>query len=316
MEIEEISDCPYPFGYYLRELTNDIIIVFDDSLKVVQCNDRFLALAALSKKEIENRKVEDLVITEDSNFPDLPDVRSYKEVNLQLSDLVAKRVDYFYTSYIFNGGSFYYLIGEERQVEDKEVLEKISLLNNALSNKSRKLAKKNKKLEKANERIEKLSKTDVLTGLANRRHFMDYFEKMISQAQRHSNPISLVMIDLDKFKDINDSYGHQAGDDVLSALGNLLSRETRKEDLAGRIGGEEFAVILTQTDIEKADNYAERIRKEINQLEVDSVPAEITASLGVSEMKDGDDSESLLKRADAALYEAKENGRNRVYTPA
>lgn len=316
MEIEEISDCPYPFGHYLRELTNDIIIVFDDSLKVVQCNDRFLALAALSKKEIENRKVEDLVITEGSNFPDLPDVQSYKEVNLQLSDLIAKRVDYFYTSYIFNSGSFYYLIGEERQVEDKEVLEKISLLNNALSNKSRKLAKKNKKLEKANERIEKLSKTDVLTGLANRRHFMDYFEKMISQAQRHSNPISLVMIDLDKFKDINDTYGHQAGDDVLSALGSLLSRETRKEDLAGRIGGEEFAVILTQTDIEKADNYAERIRKEINQLEIDSVPAEITASLGVSEIKDGDDSESLLKRADAALYEAKENGRNRVYTPA
>lgn len=316
MEIEEISDCPYPFGYYLRELTNDIIIVFDDSLKVVQCNERFLALAPLNKMEIENRRVEDLVIVEGSEFPDLPEVDSHKEVNLQLSDLAAKGIDYFFTSYIFNSGSFYYLIGEERQVEEKEVLEKISLLNNTLSNKTRKLVKKNKKLKKANERIEKLSKTDVLTGLANRRYFMDYFEKMISQAQRHSSSLSLAMIDLDKFKDINDTYGHQAGDDVLSALGSLLSRETRKEELAGRIGGEEFAVILTQTDIGKADNYAERIRKGINQLEVDSVPAEITASLGVSEMKDGDDSETLLKRADAALYEAKANGRNRVCTPA
>lgn len=316
MEIEELLDCPYPFGYYLRELTNDIIVVFDENLEVIRCNERFLNLASLSKKEVETRKIEDLVITEGSKFPSLPDTGTHKEVNLQLSDLFVNKSDYFFTSYIFSSGSYYYLIGEERQEEEKEVLDKISLLNNALSNKTRKLAKKNKKLEKANKRIEKLSKTDELTGLANRRYFMDYFEKMISQARRHSDPLSLAMIDLDKFKDINDTYGHQAGDDVLSALGSLLLDEARKEDLAGRIGGEEFAVLLVQTDIGKADNYAERIREKINQLKVDSVPEAISASLGVSAMKAGDDSESLLKRADAALYEAKENGRNRVCTPA
>lgn len=316
MKLKEISDCPYPFGHYLKELTNIIIVVFDDDQKVIQCNERFLDLATISSKEIQNRKIKDLIITEESGCPTLPKENTHETINLQLSDLLSKEGDYFFTSYIFYDGKYYYLIGEERQVEERGIVEKISLLNNALSNKTRKIAKKNKKLEKANERIEKLSKTDVLTDLANRRHFMDYLEKMISQAHRHSDPLSLAMIDLDMFKEVNDTYGHSAGDDVLTALGELLSEETRKEDMAGRIGGEEFAVVLTQADIEKAANYAERIRKKINKLEIDTVPEGISASLGVSELKTGDDHESLLKRVDVALYKAKRVGRNRVCRPA
>lgn len=312
MKIEELSSCTYPFGHYLKELTKNIVVVFDESLKVLRCNSRFLELAKLEKKEIKSKEIGDLFITDDTDFPVLPDEGTHEVVNLQLSDLFSKKDDYFFTSYIFNNGKHYYLIGEERQVEEREVLDKITLLNNALSNKTRKLAKKNKKLERANKRIEELSKTDELTGLANRRHFMNYLEKMISQARRHSNPLSIAMIDLDRFKDVNDTYGHGAGDDVLSALGELLSQETRKEDLAGRIGGEEFAVILTQTDIEKADNYAERIREKVSRLEIDSVPKGISASLGVAALQTGDNSESLLQRVDAALYEAKDSGRNRV----
>lgn len=312
METEKIQNCSYPFGHYLKELTNNIIVVFDEEMEVLRGNSRFLELSKLEKREIEGRKIGELFIAVDTDFPVLPDEKTHEVVNLQLSDLFTKKSDYFFTSYVFNSGNYYYLIGEERQVEEREVLDKITLLNNALSNKTRKLAKKNKKLEKANERIEKLSKTDVLTGLANRRRFMSYLEKMISQAHRHSDPLSLTMIDLDKFKEVNDTYGHSAGDDVLSALGELLSEETRKEDLAGRIGGEEFAVILTQTDIEKADKYAERIRRKIHELEVDGVPEKISASLGISSLRTGDDPESLLKRADSALYEAKESGRNKV----
>ncbi len=297
MKIEEISDCTYPFGKYLKELTDDIIVILDENLKLLKSNDRFLELSKLEKGEIKGKKIDELIISEGSDFPALSEKNTHEVLNLQLSDLFSTKGDYFFTCYIFKKGNRYYLIGEEKQVEDK-------------------LAKKNKKLEKAKEKIEKLSKTDELTGLPNRRHFMDYLEKMISQARRHSNPLSLAMIDLDKFKDINDTYGHNAGDDVLSALGALLKEETRKEDLAGRIGGEEFCLILTQTDTEKAYNFAERIRKKINQLEIDSVSTEISASLGVSSMKNGDDSEALLKRADAALYKAKEGGRNKVCPPA
>ncbi|MFP4631788.1 MAG: GGDEF domain-containing protein, partial [Candidatus Acetothermia bacterium] len=117
---------------------------------------------------------------------------------------------------------------------------------------------------------------------------------------------------LDKFKDINDTYGHDAGDEVLSALGDLLERETREEDLAARIGGEEFAVLLTQANLEQARSYAERLRKRINRLEIESVTGEISGSLGISTLKSNDDPESLMKRADRALYKAKDSGRNKV----
>ncbi|MBS3766429.1 GGDEF domain-containing protein [Candidatus Bipolaricaulota bacterium] len=312
MSIDELTDCPYPFGLYLKELTNDIVVLFGENHQVLGCNKRFGDLSKLGRDEIMEKGIDDLVVTEEPVLTDLPEVHSHKKIEFQLSDFVSTKINYFYTGYVFNTGSNYCLIAEERQEGEKEVLEKISLLNNALSNKTRELTKKNRKLEEANRRIEKLSKTDVLTGLANRRHFKDYFEKTLSQAQRHSHPLSLVMLDLDNFKDINDTYGHDAGDEVLSALGDLLERETREEDLAARIGGEEFAVLLTQADPEQARSYAERLRERINRLEVESVSGEISGSLGISTMKQDDDPESLMKRADRALYKAKDNGRNRV----
>ena len=312
MKIDDISDCPYPFGVYLKELTSDLIVIVDGDRRLLKCNERFLHLSELAERELQNKKVEELFIAESSNFPELPEKGNYNKINLQLSDLLTKRSDYFFSGYIFNTGDYYCLIAKERRGGDEEILKKISLLNNALSNKTRKLSKKNKELEKANKRIEKLSKTDVLTGLANRRHFMDYFEKMMSQAHRHSTSLSLVIIDLDKFKDINDTYGHGAGDDVLSSLGKLLDSEVRKEDLVARIGGEEFAILLTQASTKEAYSYAERIRQRVQNMDVSSVPKEISASLGISTLKENDDTESMMKRADEALYEAKESGRNKV----
>jgi len=312
MKIDDIPDCPYPFGTYLKELTTDLIVIFDGDHNLLKCNQRFLYLSELGESELKDKRVEELFITENSDFPEIPEKGNYNEIKLQFSDLLTTKSDYFFSGYIFNTGDYYCLIAKERRGGDEEILKKISLLNNALSNKTRKLSKKNKELEKANKRIEKLSKTDVLTGLANRRHFMDYFEKMMSQAQRHSTPLSLVIIDLDKFKEVNDTYGHSAGDDVLSALGDLLDREVRKEDLVARIGGEEFAILLTQANMEEAYSYAERIRKRVQTMDVSSVPKEISASLGISTLKENDDMESIMKRADKALYEAKENGRNKV----
>lgn len=176
----------------------------------------------------------------------------------------------------------------------------------------RKLTKKNKELERDNEKIEELSRTDVLTGLANHRHFMDYFEKMISQARRHSNPLAVAILDLDKFKEVNDTYGHHAGDEVLSAVGDLLNEETRGEDMAARVGGEEFAVLLTRTGGEEAFSHAEGIRNRITELGLESVSRDVSASIGISTMTSGDDPEHIMKRADRALYEAKEGGRDKA----
>ncbi|ADL12407.1 GGDEF domain-containing protein [Acetohalobium arabaticum] len=268
----------------------------------------------ISKKEINNKKIHEVFITdaEDLESTFLLKEGSYKEIHLKFCNSLLEKDNYIFVSYIFKLDNNYCLIGERKNVEDKEALEKISLLNNELANKTRKLTKKNKKLQQAKDEIEKLSKTDELTGLANRRHFMNYLQKIFSQAQRYSQSLSLVMIDLDKFKNINDTYGHDAGDKVLSALGDLLNNETRNEDLAARIGGEEFIVILTQTDLNDARNYAERIRKKISKLNIESIPVKITASLGVATMKNNDDYESIFNRADEALYKAKNSGRDKV----
>lgn len=312
MKWDEISSCPFPFGYYLKELTEDIIVFFGKNGEVLDYNKRLLELSRLVSGDIKEKSVEELFVEDGGDLLELPEEGSYNELNMQLSSLFYDHEDYFFTGYVFSTGNNYCLIGEERQEGQRKVLEKISLLNNALSNKTRELTKKNRELEKANRRIEKLSRTDTLTGLANRRHFLDYFEKMISQARRHSHPLSLIMIDLDKFKQVNDTYGHGAGDDLLSAIGDLLDQETRKEDLAARIGGEEFAVLLTQAGKEEALRYAERIREEVMKIEIESVNRQVTASLGIATLQDDDDVESIMKRADEALYSSKENGRNMV----
>ena len=312
MNNEEVFNCPYPFGIYLEELTNDIIVVFDRDRKALRCNKRFLSLSDLGEDELKGKKMGDLFQLGEVDLTHLPKENSHQKTHMRVSDSLAGGSSYTFTVYLFNTGNYYYLIGKERGVEDREILEKISLLNNELSNKTRELTKKNKELEKANRKIEELSKTDPLTNLANRRRFMDYFQKMLAQAKRHSCPLSLIMIDLDKFKNINDTYGHSVGDQVLSTLGNLLEGETREEDLAARIGGEEFAVLLNQTDIEQARSYAERIRRKVSELELEDVPSQISASLGISCRRKGDTTESIMKRADSALYEAKEAGRNKV----
>ena len=195
---------------------------------------------------------------------------------------------------------------------NQSTFDEISRLNNELTNLSRESAKKNIELQKANKKINELLKTDELTGIASRRYFMEYFKKMHASAARHKLPLSLVMADLDDFKVINDHYGHQAGDQVLVAFARLLSENCREEDLAARYGGEEFIVLLLHTGVEQALNMTERVRSAIEQLTEDEGPQKITASFGLTALKEGDTLEKLIERADKALYTSKETGKNKT----
>lgn len=171
--------------------------------------------------------------------------------------------------------------------------------------------RKSAELRKLHDRLQKMLRTDELTGLSNRRHFMEFLDKMISLSKRHSHDLSLLMADIDNFKKINDNYGHQKGDLFLKKVGKILKENTRNEDLVARIGGDEFFILLPATGTQKAIKIAKRIKASI--LEVDMLPNEKnTVSIGVAELKPNDSTESFLKRADDALYIAKENGRNRV----
>jgi diguanylate cyclase (GGDEF)-like protein/PAS domain S-box-containing protein len=160
-----------------------------------------------------------------------------------------------------------------------------------------------------------LATTDPLTGVLNRRAFGEQGDREISRARRYDIPLSVLMLDVDHFKRINDTFGHMAGDQVLRLMAEVMRKTLRETDLIGRIGGEEFAAILTETPIEGALDTSERLRKSIESkpLETEDGVVVYTASIGVTEYRTTDKSlEQTLKRADAALYKAKASGRNRV----
>lgn len=174
-------------------------------------------------------------------------------------------------------------------------------------------------LKKYRDYLENTSYSDGLTGISNRRHFNEYYETVWNLAARESSPISLIMIDIDFFKQYNDHYGHQLGDDCLIKIAQKLSESVkRKVDLVVRYGGEEFVCILPKTPIEDAVNIAEALRKNVLSLQIPhafSAAGEyVTVSLGVTTATPDKDTlpDSLIKAADEALYKSKESGRDRV----
>jgi two-component system cell cycle response regulator len=157
-------------------------------------------------------------------------------------------------------------------------------------------------------RLESLLREDALTGLSNRRAVLTQLTGMVSAARRHGHPLSIAILDLDHFKRINDSHGHKVGDDVLVAAAHAMGTHLRAEDQLGRLGGEEFLVLLPDTDSAAAEHVAEKLRAEVAEA---PTPVPVTVSIGVATW-DGEAPEDLLHRADEALYAAKDAGRDRV----
>jgi diguanylate cyclase (GGDEF)-like protein len=178
------------------------------------------------------------------------------------------------------------------------------------------LEERERQLLEANERLRHMSQTDGLTGLDNRRNLEERIEEMFEHAKRLNEPFACVMCDLDRFKSVNDTYGHQAGDAVLKQFAKILRAEVREIDRAGRFGGEEFLLLLPGTVLDAAVTFAERVRKQIEShtFTFDQTSIQRTASIGVSAWPHPKirDCDGLVKAADDALYVAKETGRNKV----
>jgi len=164
------------------------------------------------------------------------------------------------------------------------------------------------------DKLRMLAMTDGLTGVLNRRAFYFNLSKEIARCRRYGGIFCLLMLDIDHFKDINDTYGHDAGDAVLKALTEEIIRILRASDYLGRFGGEEFTIVLSETNLEGALVVAERIRKALAALTVKINGSEIhfTVSIGVTEFWPEDNEDSIVGRADKALYAAKNGGRNKV----
>jgi len=166
------------------------------------------------------------------------------------------------------------------------------------------------------EEMRLLANTDTLTGIANRRHFVEVADREFSRARRYGHPLSVLMLDIDRFKTINDRWGHPMGDRVIQELAQLTQSVIRGHDLCGRLGGDEFALILPETDSAGAQLIAERLRARAEATDTlradDGTPVKFTVSIGIAPLSPEDTSfDALLQRADKELYQAKQGGRNR-----
>jgi diguanylate cyclase (GGDEF)-like protein len=204
------------------------------------------------------------------------------------------------------------LLGTQEHRHDSEFRTETVKLANDLSVMMREVSRKNRELKEANETIERLARVDALTGLANRRTLNEALQREIARVERQGGRLSAIIADLDHFKAVNDQYGHVTGDQVLARAAAVFGSQLRPYDLAARYGGEEFVLLLPGASTDDAIAIAERIRKEIATIEIPGCPRQITVSLGVASWMTGEAPEEFVARADAALYNAKSTGRNRV----
>jgi diguanylate cyclase (GGDEF)-like protein len=201
----------------------------------------------------------------------------------------------------------------EYDIDELERLnEKMMDLNRDYANAQIELAQTNLKLRQREAQIVELTLTDALTGLGNRRRFEQAMAVEINRARRTGESFCAFMADLDHFKRVNDTFGHEVGDKVLATFGDLLRRKTRSTDVATRTGGEEFVVLMPHTDLAKSLETAERIRAATAATHVEPMPHGVTASFGVAKLAAVEDCDAFMHRIDKALYEAKHAGRNRV----
>jgi len=194
---------------------------------------------------------------------------------------------------------------------------KVEIADRQLVDKNRQLLKQSNELRRINDELRKLTITDELTGLYNRRHFDEHLAKEVALARRYNQPTSLLLVDLDHFKRVNDSHGHIIGDEVLRQFSQRLQQRIRESDVLCRIGGEEFAVLCKQTGRRNATELAEQLRQtiEADAIAAGDVSIAITVSIGVATIPDpnrqaGD--KELFACADRALYWSKQHGRNRI----
>ena len=194
------------------------------------------------------------------------------------------------------------------------VLTSVSFIAGNISSLRRELSVSRRKLQSSLTVIREMAIHDDLTGFFNRTHLMDLIETESNRAVRTGSVFSLAMIDIDKFKNINDTYGHQTGDYVLKTFAAVVRSILRKTDFCGRYGGEEFLIVLTQTDIQAAKIFAERIRDCVEKSLFPSLGPDtrVTVSIGLTVYKMQENIERTISRADEALYRAKNGGRNRM----
>lgn len=294
---------------FLEEQTLLAIAILNRELEIRDCNQGLLRLLELKEKPL-GLKFTDFLLPESRQA--LAQALATSQCQLRLALRSGSTPVRLLSCQLYATAGEVILFGERGVETSEQTLNKISALNEQTTNLLRDIQKKNRALNRANSSISKLMNTDSLTGLANRRCFMEQLPPALAEAQLHRLPLTLVMADLDHFKQINDRYGHAVGDQVLTLFAGLLQEQGREGQLPSRFGGEEFIILLPFTDLRGGCLYAERVRARLAATSIDGITQGVTASFGVACLLPDESPESLLKRADDALYQAKHGGRNQV----
>ena len=290
------------------------VLILDDELRILLANEAAARLSDRSAQQLIGQRLDDWPWQRgnDQPTPWAMALNTGRNIADRPMQLMAGTLRDFMVSTALVEDNHGNLRGVMVTLDD---LTEIERKNRELSQTLRQLRQSEESIKLQNRELEALATLDPLTGLKNRRALLTSLDSEHAQMQRHGNPLSCIMVDIDHFKRINDNHGHRVGDEVICAVANTLLKECREYDTVGRYGGEEFVVILPHATVDEAAVVAERIRRHVESLGADvTVPVEaLSASLGVAQM---DASESIaanmVDQADQALYVAKESGRNQV----
>lgn len=271
----------------------------------------------------------DLILS-DYNLPDATGMELLEEIKKRcdtpvimvtgenVGQIAAEAIGRGATDYVVKFGDYLFTIPlvVEKNLAVAKIKKDNQRLQSELERALREVQEKNQQLEKSLKRVEEVAATDPLTGLYNRRHFGKVVDQLFSESQRYDTDLSCVMIDLDGYKQLNDSYGHQIGDQLLIVAGKVISANMRKMDVAARYGGDEFILLLPRAGGEEAAGVVTRIRDEFRQASAIVLRRNegVSMSVGIGSVKVDmpAGSEQLIAAADGALYKAKEGGRNRI----
>jgi diguanylate cyclase (GGDEF)-like protein len=297
-----------PFGQLCNVLQDTFIIHLDDQDRLLSWNRTFARLFP-GTIDLKGTRLDELLVVPKEESDAIP---ASKELAPQAHVLRLKHANHYFRCVALPASGGTLMCGERLQHSENQVLNSLSQLTNEMAGMNMQLVQKHRELKAAYGKIQQISRTDPLTELPNRRCFMERFQGLLDSSVPRAQSFALVLFDLDHFKQINDQFGHDAGDQVLRNFAELLKKHSRKSDLPARFGGEEFIELLPNTTIEEANVFAERIRSELAAQRLLNNDHLITVSAGVCGYTSHLSREELIKQADVALYAAKNLGRNRV----
>lgn len=303
------ANCNLVFNY-LDRVSNICVVLFDEQLLIVDCNRAFKKIIGTGDGPV-GKKFGSYLLAEDRNLKIAPPREGFQELRFTL--ISDRQEQSNMLGYLARTKDGYLLFCERAWVTEDKIFEEVSKINNQLANMTRELNKKNIALEKANATISKLARNDSLTGCYNRRYGLELLDRQMKLSQRNQISLLLAFLDIDNFKTINDTFGHDEGDKVLKEVTGLLKSNLREVDIICRMGGDEFLLAFPDSSLQEVPLIRKRLEKSLSQLNhTIKKNYQIQFSMGFSEYdpRKPKNLDELIAIADQEMYKEKKRKAN------